>query len=64
MEQYFPHEQLDVYGVALPFIGLADELLGSWSTFWAGHDQFNRATESILMNMAQSARRAGYCVER
>lgn len=30
MSQYFPHEQLEVYGVALTFAKLADELLGSW----------------------------------
>jgi len=56
MAQYFPHEQLDVYGFSLQFTKLADELLGSWPSFWAVHDQFDRATESILTNMAKAAR--------
>jgi four helix bundle protein len=57
MEHYFPHEQLDVYGVALRFAALADELLTAWSFSWAVHDQFDRATESVVTNLAKAARR-------
>ena len=56
MGQYFPHEQLDVYGFAVKFAGFADGLLGSWPAFRAVHDQFDRATESILINIAKAAR--------
>ena len=68
MAQYFPHEQLDVYGVALRFAELADGLLASWQSSWAVHDQFDRATESIVVNLAKAARLratdAGiYCLE-
>lgn len=56
MEHYFPHEQLDVYGVALRFAALADELLAIWSCSWAVHDQFDRATESVVTNLAMAAR--------
>jgi len=55
MGQYFPHEQLDVYGFAVKFAGFADGLLGSWPAFRAVHDQFDRATESILINIAKAA---------
>lgn len=56
MGQYFPHEQLDVYGFAVKFAGFADGLLGSWPAFRAVHGQFDRATESILINIAKAAR--------
>jgi four helix bundle protein len=56
MKHYFPHEQLDVYGVALRFAALADELLATWSSSWAVHDQFDRAVESIVTNLAKGAR--------
>lgn len=56
MSQYFPHEQLDVYGVALTFIRLADDLLCSWPSSWAVHSQLDRAGESIVTNLAQAAR--------
>jgi four helix bundle protein len=56
MAHYFPHEQLDVYGVALRFAALADELLATWSSSWAVHDQFDRAVESIVTNLAKAAR--------
>ena len=35
MAQFFPHEKLDAYGVALTFATLADELLCSWPSSWA-----------------------------
>lgn len=56
MERYFPHEGLDVYGVALRFAGLADELLATWASSWAVHGQFDRAVESVVTNLAMAAR--------
>ena len=56
MSQYFPHEQLDVYGVALRFAALGDEFLCSWPSSWAVHDQFDRAVESVVTNLATAAR--------
>lgn len=56
MEHYFPHEQLDVYGVALRFAALADELLVTWSSSWAVHGQFDRAVESVVTNLVKAAR--------
>lgn len=57
MVHYFPHEQLAVYGVALSYAARADELLSTWSSSWAVHGQFDRATESVVINLAQAARR-------
>jgi len=56
MERYFPHEQLDVYGVALRFATLADGLLATWESSWAVHGQFDRAVESVVTNLAKAAR--------
>jgi four helix bundle protein len=56
MGQYLPHEQLDVYDLAVKFAGFGEGLLGVWPASWAVHDQFDRAIESILMNMAKAAR--------
>lgn len=56
MEQFFPHEKLEVYGVAVRYAVLADELLCSWPSVWAVHGQLDRATESILTNLAKAAR--------
>ncbi|MBT3293946.1 MAG: four helix bundle protein [Verrucomicrobia bacterium] len=68
MEQLFPHEKLEVYGVAVSFAAGAGELLASWPTQWAVHDQFDRATESVVTNLTKSARlrateRGVYCLE-
>ena len=54
--RYFPHEQLDVYGVALRFATLADGLLATWASSWAVHGQFDRAVESVVTNLAKAAR--------
>lgn len=56
MPQYFPHEQLEVYTVALRFAVLGDELLGKWPAIWAVHGQFDRAVESIVTNLTNAAR--------
>ena len=56
MARYFPHERLDVYGVALRFAALADGLLATWASSWAVHGQFDRAVESVVTNLAKAAR--------
>ncbi len=56
MERYFPHEQLDVYGVALKFAAMGESLLSAWPASWAVYDQFSRALESIVINLAKAAR--------
>ena len=56
MERCFPHEQLDVYGVALRFATLADGLLATWESSWAVHGQLERAVESVVTNLAKAAR--------
>lgn len=56
MERYFPHERLDVYRVALEFAARADQLLGTWTSLWAVHDQLARAVESVVVNLAKAAR--------
>jgi len=56
MAQYFPHERLEVYGVALKFAALADEMLCAWSSSWAVHGQFDRAVESMVTNLVKAAR--------
>jgi len=59
MNHYFPHEQLDVYGVALRFASLAEDLLTSWRSSWAVYGQFDRAIESVVTNLAKAARLSG-----
>ena len=56
MERYFPHEQLDVYGVALRFAALVDGMLATWASSWAVHGQLDRAVESVVINLAKAAR--------
>ena len=56
MQRYFSHEQLDVYRVALRFASLGDTFLSEWPISWAVHDQFERAVESIVTNLARAAR--------
>lgn len=56
VSRHFPHEKLEVYRVAVEFAQLAQDLLSDWPAFWAVCNQFDRATESMLTNMAQSAR--------
>ena len=52
----FSHESLDVYGVALDFIALADEIVEHLPR-GRGHlaDQLSRASTSIVLNLAEGA---------
>ncbi|MDA0322416.1 MAG: four helix bundle protein [Verrucomicrobia bacterium] len=56
MTQFFPHEKLDVYVEALSFTRVAAELVDRWPASVSVHDQLDRASESILTNLARSAR--------
>jgi four helix bundle protein len=52
----FDHERLDVYGVAIEFVGLADaivERLPRGRAYLA--DQFHRASMSVPLNIAEGA---------
>ena len=68
MSQFFPHEKLDVYSRALSFAKLSAALIDSWPSIMAVCDQLDRATESIVTNLAKAARLRAtengiYCLE-
>ncbi len=56
MPQTFPHENLEVYSHALSFAKLGAALIDSWRAVFAVCDQLDRATESIVTNLAKAAR--------
>jgi len=68
MPQSFPHENLAVYSQALSFAKLAIELVDTWPSRMAVCGQLDRATESIVTNLAKAARwrateNGVYCLE-
>ncbi len=68
MPQFFPHEKLQVYSRALSFAKLSAALIDSWPSIMAVCDQLDRATESIVTNLAKAARLRAtehgiYCLE-
>ncbi|MCY2995695.1 MAG: four helix bundle protein [Planctomycetota bacterium] len=68
MPQFFPHEKLEVYAHALSFAKLSVALIDSWPSIMAVCDQLDRATESIVTNLAKAARLRAtengiYCLE-
>jgi hypothetical protein len=68
MPQFFPHEKLQVYSQALSFAKLAAALIDSWPSIMAVCDQLDRATESLVTNLAKAARLRAtehgiYCLE-
>jgi four helix bundle protein len=68
MTQFFPHEKLEVYAHALQFAKLATALIDSWPSVMAVCGQLDRATESIVANLAKAARlrrmdKGTYCLE-
>jgi four helix bundle protein len=56
MPHYFPHEKLDVYAHAVNFAKSTAALIDSWPTVFAVCDQLDRATESVVTNLAKAAR--------
>jgi four helix bundle protein len=68
MPQFFAHEKLDVYSQAIAFAKLAVSLVDSWPSVMAVCDQLDRATESIVTNLAKAAHlreteKGIYCLE-
>ncbi len=54
-----PHEKLQVYGKALAFVSQISTWTTNWSPKHALVDQLDRAAQSILLNLAEAARRRG-----
>jgi four helix bundle protein len=51
-----PHEKLDVYRKALDFIGHARAGVVLWDKRHAVADQYERASDSLVLNLAEGAR--------
>ncbi len=56
MNPRFSHEDLQVYGKALAFAAKASAWTSNWSKQHALVDQLYRASESLLLNLAEAAR--------
>ncbi len=53
---YFDHDKMDVYKVAIEFIGLADEIVAKLPRGRAYlADQLRRAATSVVLNIAEGA---------
>lgn len=68
MTHFFPHEKLAVYSHALSFAKLAIELVDTWPSQLAVCNQLERATDSIVTNLAKAAKLRAtengvYCLE-
>src|SRR5882724_2448058 len=50
------HEKLDVYGKSLAFAAAASAYSTGWSKSHAVVDQLDRASESLIVNLADGAR--------
>jgi hypothetical protein len=55
----FDHEKLQVYGKALDFAAKAAAWTSTWDKKHALVDHLSKATESILLNLAEAARQRG-----
>jgi four helix bundle protein len=53
MKTYFDHEKLDVYRDAIAFVSWVDELLAGIPKNLAVHNQLDRASTSIALNIAE-----------
>jgi four helix bundle protein len=56
MEQFFPHERLDVYAKALSFAEMVLPAIAAWPATVAVRDQLDRAIESLVTNLVKAAR--------
>ena len=54
----FDHEKLQVYGKALDFAAKAAAWTSNWDKKHALVDHLSRATESIVLNLAEAARQS------
>ncbi len=50
---YFDHEKLHAYQYSILFVGLCEELLGKIPKKFSVHDQLDRASTSIALNIAE-----------
>lgn len=57
MNAYLPHEKLNVYAEALAFVRTIQPQVDSWPVAHSVCDQMDRASESILTNLAKAAGR-------
>ena len=55
----FDHEKLQVYGKALDFAAKAGTWTSTWDKKHALVDHLSRATESLVLNLAEAARQRG-----
>ena len=53
MKTYFDHEKLNVYQQAVDFVAWADELLAGLPKSLSAHNQLDRASTSIPLNIAE-----------
>ena len=53
MKAHFDHEKLDVYQEAIRFVAWAGDLLETLPRSLAVHDQLDRASTSIALNIAE-----------
>lgn len=53
MKTYFDHEKLDVYQESIVFCGWVGDLLGEITSKAAAKDQLDRASTSLLLNIAE-----------
>src|SRR5258707_1810784 len=51
----FAHEKLQVYGKALAFVATASTFSATWNKKHAVVDQFDRASDSLVLNLANAA---------
>jgi len=57
MDRYFPHEKLQVYAKAVDFATRSAALSSNWDKKHSVVDHLCRAAESLLLNLAEAARR-------
>lgn len=58
-ELYFPHEKLDVYSHCLAFARQASSMIDHWPGSVSVRDQFDRASESQITNLARAVQSRG-----
>ena len=56
MNDAFAHERLHVYGKSLDFVAAASVFTAHWDNNQAVTDQLARASDSLVLNLAEAAR--------
>ena len=57
--QYFPHEKIDAYPKALEFVRMTSPWIDRWPSNVSVCDQLDRASESIIINLAKAVQEHG-----